>query len=211
MCFNFVPVVTIRSDFGAQENKISHCFHCFPIYLPWSDGIRCHDCSFFHVANFFKPIFSLSSLILIKRLFSSSSPLSAIRVVSSAYWRLLTFHLETLIPACNSHNLAFCKMCSACVPACVLSRFSRVDFQGVFPTQGSNPCLMSPALAGRLFAASAFWEALYSCLLNSLAYLTYKLNRQGDKYSLDILLKQFWTILLFYGWFCDFLTCIKIS
>ena len=21
------------SDFGAQENKVSHCFHCFPIYL----------------------------------------------------------------------------------------------------------------------------------------------------------------------------------
>ena len=24
----------------------SHCFHCFPIYLPWSDGTRCHDLSF---------------------------------------------------------------------------------------------------------------------------------------------------------------------
>ena len=24
----------ICSDFGAQENKVSHCFHCFPIYLP---------------------------------------------------------------------------------------------------------------------------------------------------------------------------------
>ena len=22
------------SDFGAQKNKVSHCFHCFPIYLP---------------------------------------------------------------------------------------------------------------------------------------------------------------------------------
>ena len=22
------------SDFGAQENKVCHCFHCFPIYLP---------------------------------------------------------------------------------------------------------------------------------------------------------------------------------
>ena len=37
--------VTIHSDFGAQENKICHCFHFFPIYLPWSDGIRCHDLS----------------------------------------------------------------------------------------------------------------------------------------------------------------------
>ena len=35
--------VTICSDFGAQENKVSHCFHCFPIYLPWSDGTRWHD------------------------------------------------------------------------------------------------------------------------------------------------------------------------
>ena len=26
--------VTICSDFGAQENKVCHCFHYFPIYLP---------------------------------------------------------------------------------------------------------------------------------------------------------------------------------
>ena len=25
---------SICSDFGAQENKVCHCFHCFPIYLP---------------------------------------------------------------------------------------------------------------------------------------------------------------------------------
>ena len=30
-------------------NKVSHCFHCFPIYLPWSDGIRCHDLRFLNV------------------------------------------------------------------------------------------------------------------------------------------------------------------
>ena len=30
--------------------------------------------------------------------------------------------------------------------------------QGIFPTQGSNPCLMSLALAGRFFTASATWE-----------------------------------------------------
>ena len=32
--FNFVAAVTICSDFGAQENVVCHCFHCFPIYLP---------------------------------------------------------------------------------------------------------------------------------------------------------------------------------
>ena len=48
----------------------------------------------------FKPAFSLSSLILIKRCFSSSSP-SASRVVSSTYLRLLIFLPAILIPACD--------------------------------------------------------------------------------------------------------------
>ena len=28
----------ICSDFGAPKNEVSHCFHCFPFYLPWSNG-----------------------------------------------------------------------------------------------------------------------------------------------------------------------------
>ena len=31
------------------QNKVSHCFHCFPIYLPWSGGTGCHDLSFLNV------------------------------------------------------------------------------------------------------------------------------------------------------------------
>ena len=46
---NFMASVTICSDFGAPKNKVRHCFHCFPIYLPWSDGTRCHDHSFLNV------------------------------------------------------------------------------------------------------------------------------------------------------------------
>ena len=53
-----------------------------------------------------KPGFSLSSLTFIKRLFSSSS-LSVIKVVSSAYLRLLIFLPAILVPACASSNLAF--------------------------------------------------------------------------------------------------------
>ena len=26
--------------FGTKKNKVCHCFHCFPIYLPWSDRTR---------------------------------------------------------------------------------------------------------------------------------------------------------------------------
>ena len=32
-----MAAVTICSDFGAQKNKVWHCFHCFPIYFPWTD------------------------------------------------------------------------------------------------------------------------------------------------------------------------------
>ena len=31
------------------QNKVCHRFPCFPIYLPWSDGTRCHDLSFLNV------------------------------------------------------------------------------------------------------------------------------------------------------------------
>ena len=36
----------------AQENKVCHCFHCFPIYLPWSDGTRSHDLHFLNAELF---------------------------------------------------------------------------------------------------------------------------------------------------------------
>ena len=40
-------VTTICSDFGAPQNKVSHCCHCFPISLPCSDGTRCQLLSLF--------------------------------------------------------------------------------------------------------------------------------------------------------------------
>ena len=80
-----MAAITICSDFGAQKNKVSHCF---PIYLPWVMGPDAMIFVFWMLS--FKPTFSLSSFTFIKRLFSSSS-LSAIRMVSSAYLKLLIF------------------------------------------------------------------------------------------------------------------------
>ena len=60
----------------------------------------------------YKPTFSLSSFTFIKRLFSSSS-LSAIRVVSSAYLRLLVFLPAIVIPAYVSSSPGFLMMYSA--------------------------------------------------------------------------------------------------
>ena len=48
-CPNFMAAVTICTDFGAQENKVYHCFHCFRIYSPLNDGTKCHDLSFLNV------------------------------------------------------------------------------------------------------------------------------------------------------------------
>ena len=44
--FNFMAAITICSDFRAPKNKVSHCF---PIYLPWSDGTGCHNLCFLNV------------------------------------------------------------------------------------------------------------------------------------------------------------------
>ena len=44
-----MAAVTICSDFGAQKDEVWHCFHCFPIYLAWCDGVRCHGLRFLNV------------------------------------------------------------------------------------------------------------------------------------------------------------------
>ena len=89
MYFNFMAAVTVHSDFGGQEKKKTVTASTF------SPSI-CHEVMVpdtmilvFWMLNF-KPTFSLSYFTLIKRFFSSSS-LSAIRVVSSAYLRFLIF------------------------------------------------------------------------------------------------------------------------
>ena len=50
-----------------QENKVCHCFHCFPIYLIRSDGTRCHDLCFFECwilsQLFHSPLLSRGSLV----------------------------------------------------------------------------------------------------------------------------------------------------
>ena len=44
-----IAAVTMCSDFGAPKNKVCHCFNCFPIYLPWSNGTGCHHLHFLNV------------------------------------------------------------------------------------------------------------------------------------------------------------------
>ena len=86
------------------ENKICHCFHFSPSICHEMMGLDTMILVFWMLS--FKPAFSLSSFTLIKWLFSSSL-LSAIKVISSVYLRLLIFLLAILIPACESIKLAF--------------------------------------------------------------------------------------------------------
>ena len=91
-------------DFGAQENEIWHfstfspsaCHEVIGL-MPWSWFFECWVLS----QLFHSPLFTF-----IKRLFSSSS-LSAIRMVSSAYLRFLIFLPAILIPACGSSSQHF--------------------------------------------------------------------------------------------------------
>ena len=64
---NFMAAVTICSDLGAPQNKVCHCCHCLPIYLPWNEGTGCHVRSFLNVE-----FSATSSFTFLKRLFYSS-------------------------------------------------------------------------------------------------------------------------------------------
>ena len=107
---NFMATVTVHSDCRAQEEKICHCFHFSSSFCHEVKGPDATILVFLILIC--KAAFLLSSFTLIKRLFSSYS-LSAIRVVSSAYLRLLIFLLEILIPACDSPGLTFCMIYSS--------------------------------------------------------------------------------------------------
>ena len=96
--------------FWSPKSKICHCFHCFPIYFHEVMGPDAMIFVFWMLS--FKPTFSVSPFTFIKKLFSSSS-LSAVRVVSSAYRRLMIFLPEILIQAWAFPSPAFLMMYSA--------------------------------------------------------------------------------------------------
>ena len=107
--FNFLAGVTICSDFGAQENKLS-LFPLFP-YLFTSKVMGPDAMIFVFWMLSFNPSFSLSSFTFIKRLFSSS--LSAIGwyhlhiwgywYFSQPYWFQLVLHPAQHFSWCILH------------------------------------------------------------------------------------------------------------
>ena len=93
--------------FGAQENKICHCFPSICHEVMGLDSLI-----FVFWMLSFKPAFSLSSFTFLKRLFSSFL-LSTIRVMSSACLRILIFLPAILFQDCASSSPAFHMIYSA--------------------------------------------------------------------------------------------------
>ena len=90
-----LTAVTICSDFGAPQNKVSHWFSCFPIYFPWSAGTRCHDLLFLDVefqASSFTLLFHFQEAL---QFFAFCYKGGVICVI----WRFLLFLPAILIPA----------------------------------------------------------------------------------------------------------------
>ena len=110
MSSDFMAAVTFCSDFRAHDWDICHNFHLSPSICHEVMGPDAMILVFLIFS--FKPALSLSSFTLSKRLLSSSL-LSVISVISSAYLRLLMFLLPIRIPACNSSSSAFFMMYSA--------------------------------------------------------------------------------------------------
>ena len=89
--------ITICSDFGAQKIRSLTVSIVSPTICYEVIGPDAMIFVFWKLS--FKPTFSLSSFTFIRRLFSSSS-LSTISVVSSAYLRLLIFLLQSWSSLC---------------------------------------------------------------------------------------------------------------
>ena len=105
-----MAAVTICGDSGAQNIKSVTVSTVYPSICHEMTGPDGMILLFWMLS--FRPTFSLSSFTFIKRLFSSSL-LSAIKVVSSAYLRLLIFLPAILIPAYASSSPGFLMMYSA--------------------------------------------------------------------------------------------------
>ena len=159
---------------------VSHCFHCFPIYWPWSDGTRCHDLSFLNVE------FSFSSFTFIKRLFISSS-LSVIRVVSSALSEVIDIspgHLDSrlcFIQCSVSHDVLYCPLFK---PHCNWKyRVMTSDTQVQFCNSTGNLC--SHFLI--LYCVSTAWEYFKCFLLTwTTSYAKYLVLLQWWEFGMQV-------------------------
>ena len=166
MTFHFTAIVIICSDFGAQENKICHCFHFSPSICHEVMGSDAMILVFWMLS--FKPTFSLSSFTFIKRLFNSS--LSATRVVSSAYLRLLIFRPAILIPAVlhPARLFTWCTLHISEISRVIIYSFVFSNFEPVCCYMSGSYCWFLSCIQisqekGKVVWYSHLFKIFYSC------------------------------------------------
>ena len=176
--FNFMAAVTICSDYGAPQNKVRHCFPCFPIYLPWSDGTGCHDLSFLNV-KFFVLLFYFTIL------YWFCHTLTWILHVSTRFpsW-------APLPPSSPSHPSRSSQCTSSehsisCIEPGLATRFTYDNLHVSMPLSHIIPPSPSPTESKRLFYTSV------SLLLSHIQGYCYHLSKfhiHALLYSIDVFL-----------------------
>ena len=131
----------------------------------------------------FKLALSLSSFTFIKRLFGSSL-LSAIRVLSSAYQRLLIFLPETLIPAYDLSSSTFAWCCSSVSKAfaCNARDLDSIPGSEISPGEGNGNPLQSSWLENPMDTGA--WQVIVYGL--QVSDMTERLNTQHTAHTLYI-------------------------
>ena len=221
-----MAAVTVHSDLRAHENKICHCFHFFPIYLPWSDGTRCHGLSFsnkFHGEG----NGNIIQYSCLANPMDRGAWQAAVHGVAKSRTRLsdftFTFHLHALekemathssvlawripgmgepggLPSLGSHRVGH--DWSDLAAASFKSAFSLPSFTLIKRLNSSSSLsairVISSAHVRLLIFLLAILISVYlsSSMVFCMRYHVYKLNRLTI-YSLDILLSQFTTSQLF--------------
>ena len=141
-----------------------------------------------------KPVFSLSSFTFIKRLVSSSL-LSAIRVVSSAYLRLLIFLPAILIPACASSSPVFLMMYSAYKlnKQYTALMYSFPNLEPVyFPTSSSNYCFVTCVQISQEAGQVVWYSNLFQNFPQFVVIHTVKGFSIVNKAEVDVFLEFSW-------------------
>ena len=180
-----MAAVTICSDFGTQENKVCHCFHCLPIYLPWSDGTGCIKRLSLIRENQICQIKEFSTFLCIGRCKSLGSLRSFLWYapqVSGA--SLLCFHILSVLRAhcrkwlqSDDCCAVLCLVPQSCPTLCnpwtvvcqaplfmVILQARILEWVAMLSSRGTswsrNQTGVS-CIAGRFFTSWATWEALW--------------------------------------------------
>ena len=112
-----MAAVTVLSDFGTQENKVCHCFHFFPIYLPWSDATWCSVGFWSKIARASMLLKSLSRSIMSEFTVPETAACQASLSITISQSLLKFMSTESLMPPNHLSAVTLFSSCLQSFPA----------------------------------------------------------------------------------------------